>query len=223
MTPAVLEMVKALRKRVFIGVVGGSDFEKQKEQLGDNVLELFDYSFPENGLIGFKQGKQFHSKSIKDYLGEEKLKEFLKWTLHYIADLDIPKKRGTFVEFRTGMLNVCPIGRNCTHEERLEFFDYDNKHKVREEMVKLMDEKFGKSYGLKFSIGGQISIDVFPIGWDKTYCLQHVKEFKEIHFFGDKTMPGGNDYEIFTHPDVKGHTVTAPEDTVKQVTELFLQ
>ena len=120
------------------------------------------------------------------------------------------------------MINVCPIGRNCTQEERLEFFDYDNKHKVRETMVKLMEEKFGEEYGLKFSIGGQISIDCFPKGWDKTYCLQHVTEFPEIHFFGDKTMPGGNDFEIFTHEGVRGHTVTSPEDTVTQITQLFL-
>ena len=38
-------------------------------------------------------------------------------------------------------------------------------------------------------LGGQISIDVFPQGWDKRYCLQYLKDFKEIHFFGDKTMP----------------------------------
>lgn len=31
-------------------------------------------------------------------------------------------------------------------------------------------------------------MQVFPQGWDKTYCLQYVEsEFKEIHFFGDKT------------------------------------
>lgn len=37
--------------------------------------------------------------------------------------------------------------------------------------------------------GGQISFDVFPIGWDKTFCLQFVEKegYKEIHFFGDKT------------------------------------
>lgn len=29
---------------------------------------------------------------------------------------------------------------------------------------------------------------VFPQGWDKTFCLQFIeKEFHEIHFFGDKT------------------------------------
>jgi hypothetical protein len=38
--------------------------------------------------------------------------------------------------------------------------------------------------------------------WDKTYCLRFVEAsgYKEIHFFGDKTMPGGNDYEIFEDP-----------------------
>ena len=38
--------------------------------------------------------------------------------------------------------------------------------------------------------GGQISIDVFPSGWDKTYSLKFVEEdgFQNIYFFGDKTM-----------------------------------
>lgn len=49
------------------------------------------------------------------------------------------------------------------------------------------------------------------------------QEFDEIHFFGDKTFEGGNDFEIFTHPRVKGHTVTSPEDTVAQLTELFFK
>jgi phosphomannomutase len=44
------------------------------------------------------------------------------------------------------------------------------------------------NYGLTYSIGGQISFDVFPHGWDKTYALKHVadEQFEEIHFFGDK-------------------------------------
>lgn len=90
-------------------------------------------------------------------------------------------------------------------------------------MVKKMREKFEESHGFKFSIGGQISIDVFPKGWDKTYCLQHIEEFEEVHFFGDKTSEGGNDYEIYNSPRVKGHTVVDPDDTVRQVTELFLK
>lgn len=33
--------------------------------------------------------------------------------------------RGTFIEFRNGMFNVSPIGRNCSQEEREEFEKYD--------------------------------------------------------------------------------------------------
>lgn len=71
--------------------------------------------------------------------------------------------------------------------------------------------------------GGQISIDVFPDGWDKRYCLGHVEEgnYETVYFFGDKTMPGGNDHEIFTDPRTVGYTVTAPEDTRRICQELF--
>ena len=33
--------------------------------------------------------------------------------------------RGTFIEFRNGMLNVCPVGRSCSQEERIEFYELD--------------------------------------------------------------------------------------------------
>ena len=33
--------------------------------------------------------------------------------------------RGTFIEFRSGLINVSPIGRNCTQAERDEFEKYD--------------------------------------------------------------------------------------------------
>ena len=53
-------------------------------------------------------------------------------------------------------------------------------------------------------------------------CLQYCEnEYDEIHFFGDKTFEGGNDYEIFTSDRTVGHTVTSPEDTEKQCRELF--
>lgn len=82
----------------------------------------------------------------------------------------------------------------------------------------------------RFSIGGQISFDVFPNGWDKTYCLKHIEseakkpngvKFTTIHFFGDKTSEGGNDYEIFLDSRTVGHTVKNPEDTIRQLKELF--
>ncbi|KAL3182165.1 hypothetical protein MRX96_035184 [Rhipicephalus microplus] len=128
------------------------------------------------------------------------------------------RKRGTFVEFRSGMLNVSPIGRNCSLSERNAFETFDKEHGVRTKFVKALLENFA-DYDLQCSIGGQISFDVFPRGWDKTYCLdQLVRDgYKTIHFFGDKTAQGGNDYEIYEDPRTVGHSVKSPEDTMVQV------
>lgn len=155
-------------------------------------------------------------------MGEEKYQKLVNWILRYIADLEIPIKRGTFVELRNAMVNVSPIGRNCTYEERLAFAKLDESKCIRATMVEALKKEFA-DYNLQFSIGGQISIDIFPIGWDKTFCLKHLQEegFKTIHFFGDKTAKGGNDYEIFSDPHVTGHTVTNPEDTIAQLKTIF--
>lgn len=222
-TPEMIEFLKTLRSKVHIGMVGGSDLVKQKEQLGDDVLTMFDYVFPENGLMAYKEGELIAKTSLKEFLGEDRLKQFINFTLGYLATLDIPIKRGTFIEFRNGMLNVSPIGRNCSQEERDAFEVYDHEHHVRRDMVKALQEKFA-DFGLKYSIGGQISFDVFPIGWDKTYCLQYLLKdgYSDIHFFGDKTFEGGNDFEIYSSDLTTGHTTTGPADTVKQCTELFL-
>lgn len=223
MTDEVRQFFAEVRKASVVGIVGGSDLAKQVEQVGDHVLREWDYVFSENGLVSFAQGKKIAEQSLRTFYSEAQLKAFINYCLHYIADLDIPVKRGTFVEFRAGMINVSPIGRNCSQTERDAFEAYDKVHRVREKMVAALKERFGAAMGLSFSIGGQISFDCFPAGWDKTFCLQFLERdgFKEIHFFGDKTLPGGNDYEIFTDKRVVGHCVASPADTMRQVREVL--
>eukprot|EP00796_Vickermania_ingenoplastis_P005118 gene5118-3674_t len=221
-TPDMKETLKRARAAGFtIGIVGGSDFSKQKEQLGETILEDFDYVFSENGLLSYKDGKHFHQNSLLKSLGNEKIVKFVKKCLHSIADLNIPVQRGTFVEFRNGMLNISPIGRNCSQAERDEFEKFDNQHHVREKLIQELKKTF-PDYNLTYSVGGQISFDVFPKGWDKTYCLQFVeKEFDTIHFFGDKTDVGGNDYEIYTDPRTQGHSVKTYKDTIAILNQLI--
>ena len=98
------------------------------------VKDEVDFFFAENGLVAYKEGKVVAIQSLKTWLGEDKLKMLLNFILHYIADLDIPIKRGTFIEFRNGMLNVSPIGRNCSQEERDEFEKFDHGAGVRCDM-----------------------------------------------------------------------------------------
>ncbi|TFK51662.1 eukaryotic phosphomannomutase [Heliocybe sulcata] len=222
-SPEMVQLLRTLRKKAAIGFVGGSDLVKISGQLSvPGEFNDFDFAFAENGLTAYRLGVALPSQSFIKFVGEERYKKLANFILHYIADLDIPIKRGTFIEFRNGMINVSPIGRNATIEERLQFNAYDNIHHVREAFVKVLREKFG-DYGLNFAIGGQISFDIFPNGWDKTYCLRHVEsdQFDEIHFFGDKTHQGGNDYEIFTDPRVVGHSVASPTDTIRLLKETF--
>ena len=68
--------------------------------------------------------------------GEANCQQLINFALSYMAGLSLPAKRGTFVEFRcasrvfrvtlslffrTGLINLCPVGRSCSFEERQEF------------------------------------------------------------------------------------------------------
>lgn len=218
-------VLQKLKEKVTVALVGGSDLAKISEQMsiaGQEVTQRYEYVFSENGLVAHRDGKLLAEESILKFMGEEKLQEFINYALKCLSELTLPCKRGNFIEFRKGLINVCPVGRSCSQAERDEFAAYDKAHNIRQALVDKFKKQFADA-GLRFVIGGQISIDVFPEGWDKRFCLRYVEgQFSDIHFFGDKTMPGGNDHEIFEDPRTKGHTVTCPTDTIKLLRELFL-
>ena len=128
------------------------------------------------------------------------------------------------MEFRNGLINICPVGRSCSQEQRIQFHQLDQEKGTRKKFVEVLNEKFPEeTFGLHFAIGGQISIDAFPTGWDKRFCLKHVEneKFKEIHFFGDRTEEDGNDYQLYVDTRTHGHSVTSPKDTMNQLREIF--
>jgi len=105
------------------------------------------------------------TQTFIDHLGEEKYQDLVNFCLHYIADLKIPVKRyipfggneltgvrGTFVEFRAGMINVSPIGRNASVEERNTYERFDKEHHIREIMIQEIHQRF-PDIGLTYSIG----------------------------------------------------------------------
>ena len=140
-----LQLLLRLRQKVAIGFVGGSDFAKQQEQLGTAsipVTTLFDFCFAENGLVAYRMGQPLASHSFIKWIGEDSYKNFVRFVLHYVADLDIPIKRGTFLEFRNGMINVSPIGRNASVQERNDFEEYDKEHKIRAQFIQAIKKEF---------------------------------------------------------------------------------
>lgn len=219
-------------QNIHLGFVGGSDLSKQQEQLHEENFDLFEWRFSENGLVSYYQNNLIHKQSLSKIMGEHHLQVFINICLKVLANIDnIPVKRGNFIEFRNGMLNISPIGRSCSQLEREKFYEFDKINKIREQMInsiKKLWDIYTYENGivlpeLKFSIGGMISVDVFPVGFDKTYCLKFVETvYDEIHFFGDKTDLGGNDYEIYNDPRVISHHVDCYEDTIEFLDKLFL-
>ena len=101
-----IDCLNRAKKYFDLGIVGGSDRAKQIHQLGESV-KLFDFAFSENGTVAFdKDLKTFHKNSIAKHWGEEKLKRVINFILHYVADIDVPVKRGTFIEYRNGLINA---------------------------------------------------------------------------------------------------------------------
>lgn len=215
------DMVSSLKSlKHDIGFVGGSDLDKQIEQLGEENMELFLWKFSENGLMSYHGDELIHRMSLVDKLGEENYQNLINVCLHVLSETQLPLKRGNFIELRNGMINVSPIGRSCSQTERDEFYEWDKIHQIRKQMIDKIKEEL-VDLDLTFSIGGQISMDIFPRSWDKTYCLTFVeKKYDTIYFFGDKTETGGNDNEIYNDLRVKGFHVNNYKDTISFLAEL---
>lgn len=95
-----MDFLTTLSSKITVGIVGGSDLAKQEEQLGEGIVKKFPWNFSQNGLVAYKNGELLEIQTISKHLGEDNVKRIVNWVLKYVADLDIPLKRGTFFEFR---------------------------------------------------------------------------------------------------------------------------
>lgn len=211
----VVEALQTVKSNGYnLSVVGGSDYNKISNQL-EGSLTLFDYICTENGLVTYHNNEIF-SNSLMEMLGESAFQDVINTILYELSRIVLPVKRDKFIEVRQACINVSPIGRSCSYDERVDFAAYDSLHKIREKLVNDILPILTR-YGLTAVIGGMISIDIYPIGWDKRYSLKFFQNADVIHFFGDKTEPGGNDHAIYTDNRVIGHTVTGPLDLIQQL------
>ena len=136
-----------------LGIVGGGEYSKIISQIGQENAHLFKYIFSENGLVSYKGTDLLHKMNIKSAIDEKLLQKIINFVLHYIADLELPYKRGSFIRFRTGMLYVTPIGSDCSQDERNNFVEYDAIHNVRQTMINILRKAFPD---ISFLLGGVI-------------------------------------------------------------------
>jgi len=181
-------------------LVTGSDLPKLQEQM--NGMEIHS-----NGIFTCC-GNQFwqsdpavHPKHC-DLVYEHKFKPPNNLLTYLGEELRMSKyhhRAGNHIEDRGSMLNFSVVGRDCSLMERENYFKWDIENGEREKISKHIRDQW---HELDAVIGGQISIDIYPKGNDKSQIFKHIEESENIYcpdeyiFIGDRMEKGGNDYPL---------------------------
>ena len=167
-------------------LVTGSDLDKTKEQLPIAYIDKAEAIFTCCGNQMWKDNKLIYDNKFE-------LTSKLKNTLEVmLISSQYPHRYGNHIEDRGSMVNFSIVGRNCTQEQREHFFKWDEEKGERKKISTFLKHKFKN---LDAVLGGQISIDIYPRGMDKSQITKHI-DFDECIFIGDRTEKGGNDYPL---------------------------
>jgi len=191
MTEEMVETFKGFCKRNRVILVTGSDMSKVVEQVPREIRGLVEGIYTCSGNA-YTVGDEIIYEN--EFRPPEKLIALLEDWKNYSH---YPVKTGEHLEYRDGMLNYSTVGRNCTQQQREEYEAWDKENGEREILRERILNMFPS---LDCAIGGQISIDIYPKGLDKSQSYFRVKGENPDHaiiFCGDRLMPGGNDYPFF--------------------------
>ena len=191
MTEEMVEMFKGFCERNRVILVTGSDMSKVVEQVPKEIRDLVEGIYTCSGNA-YTVGDEIIYEN--EFRPPEKLIALLEDWKNYSH---YPVKTGKHLEYRDGMLNYSTVGRNCTQQEREDYEAWDNENGER---AILRERILNMFPSLDCAIGGQISIDIYPKGLDKSQSYFRVKGDNPDHaiiFCGDRLMPGGNDYPFF--------------------------
>ena len=171
-------------------LVTGSDLDKTKEQLPIAYMDRAEAIFTCCGNQMWRDDELIYDNKFKV---PRKLNKLLGTIM---SNSQYPHRYGNHIEDRGSMVNFSIVGRDCTQEQREEYFEWDKQSLERKIIVNAIKEKFPD---LDAVIGGQISIDIYPKGNDKSQILEHIEKRHpkgEIIFIGDGIENGGNDYPL---------------------------
>ena len=165
-------------------IVTGSDRPKTLEQIGLRLTNAFERVYHCSGNHVYIGEKEHHKNT---WTLTQEQREFLQEKLD---KTDYPEKTGNHIEQRTGTANFSIVGRNADWDQRARYAEWEKHHMGRQLVSLAFNEVFDDVVA---QVAGETSIDIFPIGCDKSQVLNNYKSNKTI-FFGDNCFPGGNDY-----------------------------
>ena len=194
-------VVKSKERGDRIFLVTGSDKQKTVEQVGTPLYRLMDGVYQ-------NCGNQLFIRNSLVYESKWRISAHLRLDLLILAERS-PwfGKADINIEERAGMANFSTIGRTATPDQRKAYALWDRATKEREKNAEWLSLRYPR---LQFDVGGQISIDIYPLGKDKSQVISQMPD--ETVFFADKCHEGGNDYTISRTAE-KFHQVDGWKDT----------
>lgn len=184
-------------------LVTGSDYPKTLDQVGETVANGCNMLFNCCGNEVRQDRKIIHASTwmpphdLIDALDEE------------LTNSNFPYRAGNHIEIRTGLINFSIVGRNANKEQRQQYIEWDTETNERIDIALRLERKFED---IDFMIGGETGLDIYPTGKDKRQVLNFIKNKQPTVFFGDKTLPGGNDFPLAVSVDMV-HRIESWEHT----------
>ena len=167
--------------------VTGSDYSKTVEQVSEYLCEKVAGVYNCSGNVLTKGGKVVRTR-------EWKAPDSLYDLMHgWLQVSKFPLRTGIHIEERPGMINFSIIGRGCSREERLEYVKHDKINRERESIALVINTIYDD---ITATVGGETGIDIHPTGADKSQILTDFNYNDKIKFYGDKMVPGGNDWPL---------------------------
>lgn len=170
-------------------LVTGSDRDKTMEQVGETVYNTCQTVYQCSGndvWIGENQQRK-NTWRLPD--------EMWNWLEMQLYESRWVQFTGAHFDERPGLLNFSIVGRNCMNHQRSAYIDYDKKTNERHNIASAFNRKF-LEHGVQAQVAGETGLDIMPVGAGKEQILADFMPHTVIKFFGDKTMQGGNDYDI---------------------------
>ena len=199
MTPEFEEFFSQWGDRNKFWLVTGSDIAKMEEQIPDSVTVSTEGIF----CCGGNQLYEFDPHQVNYPFVEVYSRDFnphkalIDYLHQQLKDSSYKGRFGTHIENRGSMINFSVVGRDCTLEQRYDYYEWDRLSKERENICFTINHMWPQ---MEAVCGGQISIDIAPRGWNKSQVLDEIKSrmqnIDEFIFIGDKTKEGGNDYPL---------------------------
>jgi|TARA_B110000503_G_scaffold113254_1_gene169980 phosphomannomutase len=166
-------------------LVTGSDYPKTVEQLGERIVHRVKAVYNCSGNDVWSHGENIKRNN---WTMLDELRKLCESWLHVSK---FPLRTGLHLEERPGTVNFSIVGRNATMKERQLYVAHDEVYRERESIALQINMIFED---VTAKIGGDTGIDIYPTGYDKGQIINdfNLKEDR-LYFFGDKTLPGGND------------------------------